>query len=351
MTQDYGGISDTAKAVVASVWPMISAYIDSITGHITLMDAATPFTIADYGSADGANSTELLEMSIDRIRSIKPSIKIRLLYMDIADKAPFERFWKDSRLSRCDSVEVRYVQQSFYESLPETEAPVHLGFSSTAMHWLNTKNSDRGFFKHQKHIQANQLPADERTKYIEKWRDDWASFFRERSRELVKNGALFLANLTDLGDERWPASAGYDYLRDICHELYGEGHISDDEFNAFFIPGYFATPDEMRSFFNDDKIKRCFDLRHCDSLTVPCAYSERVKDRLDNPQTRADLAGRLAHVVRAWSESSVRSGLLPHNENMIEEVYKRLREKFLENPKPLPYQYCMVELRKITCSR
>ena len=203
------------------------------------------------------------------------------------------------------------------------------------MHWLNTKNIDRGFFQHPKHIQANQLPADERTKYIEKWRDDWVSFFRERSRELVKNGALFLANLTDLGDKRWPASAGYYYLRDICHELYSEGHISDDEFNAFFIPGYFATPDEMRSFFNDDKIKRCFDLRHCNSLTVPCAYSERVKDRLDNPQTRADLAGRLAHVVRAWSESSVRSGLLQRNENMIEEVYKQAQGKVFGKSKAL----------------
>jgi len=293
MTQDYGGISDTAKAVVATASPIIAAYIDSIAGNITRMDAATPFVIADYGSADGANSSELLEMSIERIRSIKRSVKIRLLYIDLADKTPFERFWKDSKLSRCDRVEARYVKQSFYEPLPETEVPVHLGFSSTAMHWLNTKNIDRGFFRHPKHIQANQLPADERTKYVEKWRDDWTWFFRERSRELVKNGALFLATLTNLGDERWPASAGYDYLRDICHELYREGHISDDEFNAFFIPDYFATPDEMRSFFNENKMKRCFDLRHCDSLTVPCAYSARVKDRFDNPQTRADLAERL----------------------------------------------------------
>ena len=33
-------------------------------------------------------------------------------------------------------------------------------------------------------------------------------------------------------------------------------------------------------------------------------------------------------------------------EKIIEEIYKRLREKFYETPKGLPYEYCLLELIK-----
>jgi len=53
-------------------------------------------------------------------------------------------------------------------------------------------------------------------------------------------------------------------------------------------------------------------------------------------------------VVRAWSESSMRIGLYADNKDLIEDIYRRLRDKFYEKPEGLPYQYCLLELVKKT---
>jgi hypothetical protein len=51
-------------------------------------------------------------------------------------------------------------------------------------------------------------------------------------------------------------------------------------------------------------------------------------------------------VVRAWSESSIRIGLRSDNKDLIDDIYRRLRDKFHEKPEGLPYQYCLLELVK-----
>jgi len=346
MTQDYSQISDTAKAVAFRVLPKIITYIQSIASKIARMPSATPFVIADYGAADGMNSSELFEKIIDQIRSINSSLKFKLVYIDIADRTCFDQFWKNSKLAQSDYIKAEYIERSFYEPFPEMNKKLNIGFSSTSMHWLDTKDMNSDFFQHPKHIQSNQLLDAERQKFIEKWKCDWRVFFRDRCDELVKGGALFMANLTNLGSDQWPASAGYNYIRDICHELCQEGLISKKELNSIFVPDYFATPEEMESLLNENELKQLFSLKSCDEMTVPCAYFTRLGNQLDNQQARAELADTLAHVVRAWSESSVRTGLSVKNKSKTEEIYKRLRDKFYQNPKGLPYQYCLLEIIK-----
>ena len=157
---------------------------------------------------------------------------------------------------------------------------------------------------------------------------------------------MFFANLANLGDDRWPASPGYNNLRDICQELYEEKKLSEAELNAIFIPDYFATPHEMSRLLDEDDLRWCFDVNACDPLTIPCAYFTKAQDKLDDPQERSMLAATLAHVVRAWSESSMQIGLHADNKELIEDIYRRLQDKFYEKPEGLPYQYCLLELVK-----
>jgi hypothetical protein len=346
MTQDYSRISDTAKAVDYKILPEILTYIRSISSRISSMDPETPFVMADYGAADGVNSSRLFEKIIEEIRAVNPSLRVRLLYIDIAIRDYFDQFWVNSIIKRMGRVEAEYIQRSFYEAFPEITANLQLGFSSTSLHWLDTKNADNDFFQHPSHIQANQLRGKERRKFVEKWGRDWRVFFRERSMELVKGGALFLANLTNRGRDRWPASAGYNNLRDVCVELCREGRIKDKELKAIFVPDYFATPQEMRSLIDENELKQLFDLKSFEEMTVPCAYYSQVKNKLKNEQERAKLADTLAHVVRAWSESSIKTGLSEENKDKIEDIYTRLRDKFYETPEGLPYEYCLLELIK-----
>lgn len=346
MTQDYSRISDTAKAVDSIIWPRINSYLKSITPQLSRMNTATPFVIADYGAADGVNSSELFKNIINFIHSINPLLKIKLFYIDIANNSFFDTFWKSSQLAKSDLVQAEYIQRSFYEPFLEIANSLNVGFSSTSVHWLDTKNVDFSLYRHTTHIQANQLPDAERRRFIKKWKRDWEVFLNERSAELVTGGALFLANLTDLGHNQFPASAGYDNLRDACHELYNEGRISDMEFKAIIVPDYFATPKEMKSVLHKHGMKDLFALVSDDEMTVPCAYFSRVKDQLNNDKVKAELADTLAHVVRAWSESSIKTGLALENKGEIDEIYQRLRQRFYQTPQGLPYQYCFLELLK-----
>lgn len=345
MTSDYSRISETARAVNCLVLPKILSYLESIRPVLAGLPAEAPFVIADYGAADGVNSSHLFFSILDSLYEVNPALPTRLVYVDIADPAPFRQFWERSPLSEQDSVEAVYLQRSFYEPLLPAGS-VNIGFSSTALHWLDTKDVDTAFFRHQAGIQPNQLSLPERRKFLEKWKSDWRTFFRERSRELAPGGGLFLANLTDFGSDSWPASAGYNYLRDVCFSLCREGLISEEELQAVFIPDYFATPDEMRNIIEEDDIARHLSLKSIETVTVPCAYFSQMCDTLQDPGQRRDLARLLARVVRAWSESSLRVGLSPGHSDLIDEIYLRLEDRFFEAPAGLPYQYCLMELVK-----
>lgn len=346
MTQDYSRISDTARAVDTVMLPKIMEYIQSRNPLISGVKSGQYFVMADYGAADGVNSSELFGKIIAQIHDINPLLKIKLVYIDIADRMYFDKFWKISNLAKLEYVTADYIRRSFYEPFPELAGQLNLGFSSTSLHWLNTETVDSNFFQHNDCIQANQLGDSGREKFVGKWRDDWRVFFGECSNQLVEGGVMFMANLANLGGDQWPASTGYNNMRDICRELCDEGKITPSELKAIFVPDYFATPDEMRSLFEEDGIRAVYSLESSDEMTVPCAYFSKAQNRLDDPQERAQLSTTLAHVVRAWSESSIRVGLSPDHKNLVEEIYKRLQDRCLSNPGGLPYQYCLLEVIK-----
>jgi hypothetical protein len=345
MTTDYSQVSDTAKVVEHLVEPRILAYLGSIQTFLAGMPEETSFVIADYGAADGANSSRLFGNIIGYIRKVHPYRRIRLVYVDIADPAPFNRFWEQSHLAELENIEAEYIRSSFYEPLGAAGS-VHIGFSSTSLHWLDTQTISAGFFQHPACIQANQLSGRDRRKFVEKWKSDWRLFFRERARELADGGMLCLANLSSFGGDQWPASPGYDNLRDICRSLYDEGRISREELCNIFIPDYFATPGEMKSLIEEDAIRQHFSLKYRDTMTIPCAYFSRACGSLHDACQRRQLAHSLTRVVRAWSESSLRVGLSHEHASLVDEIYTRLEDLFFEKPRGLPYQYCLIGLVK-----
>ncbi|MDD4448676.1 MAG: hypothetical protein PHN61_13510, partial [Methanothrix sp.] len=123
-----------------------------------------------------------------------------------------------------------------------------------------------------------------------------------------------------------------------------EKKLSKAELGAIFIPDYFTSPHEMSVLLDEEDLRGYFAVNAIDPLTVPCAYFSKAQDKLEDTEERSKLAATLAHVVRAWSESSMQIGLLPDNKMLIEDIYRRLQVKFYEKPEGLPYQYCLLEL-------
>ncbi len=347
MTKDYSRISNTARAVNAEVLPKMKAYLRRISPQIASMSSEEAFVIADYGAADGANSSELFLEIIRQIHEVNFDLAIKLVYIDLADRKNFQEFWEDSALSKMEHVDCQYIERSFYEPFPEMEGSLQIGFSSTALHWMNAKTAKQDFFRHPNCLQPNQLSLHECRRFAEKWKEDFRTFLQECSKSLANGGALFLANLANLGEDRWPASPGYNNLWEICLELHRERKLSDAELEAIFVPDYFATAQEMAESLSEDYLRICFSLNCCDPLTVPCAYFTRAQEeRLGDQEERSKLAATLARVVRAWSESSMQIGLNPENKTLIEEIYQRLEDRFYKKPEALPYQYCLLEIAK-----
>ena len=102
----------------------------------------------------------------------------------------------------------------------------------------------------------------------------------------------------------------------------------------------------MRGLLEEDAVSQHFSLQFFDAMTVPCAYFSRMHDALEDAGERRQMADTLARVVRAWSESSVQVGLSSEHAGLIDEMYSRLADRFFEEPRGLPYQYCLIELLK-----
>ena len=344
MSPDYSKISNTSLRVVEYMLPKISAYLKRLQPEVSVLRADEPFIIAEYGSADGANSAPLFEAVVAQLHASNPALKIKLIYIDLSAPELFDRFWDQSALSKLPYVSSQYLRRSFYEPFPALAGKVRFGYSSTALHWMDSNTVPPGFFKHAQGIHPSQLAAAEREKFHQKWESDWRAFLKETSAALAPGGALFLAQLTDLGGDNWPASAAYNHLRDICLEMREEGLLTREQAAAIFVRSYFATPAQIKSLLGEPAAKKLFSVKSCESLTIPCSYYAKSKDNLSDPQEKAWLAATLSCVVRAWGESSLRGGL--DNQALLDEIFNRLRAKFYDTPRGLPYQYSLLELLK-----
>ena len=348
MTSDYSRTSDTARAVNSVIHPRMEAYLQSIAPQVAAMGANQPFVIADYGTNDGVSSSPLIAAIVNQLHEINSPLKVNLAYADIVGRGPFDQFWPKSHLAQMPGVSAIFIDRSYYEIYPEIAGKLNLGYSSTSVHWLNTKNAVSGFWQHPVNIQPNQLTGAERHKFVEKWKKDWTTFLLHRWDELVPGGVLFMSNLADLdGRDQWPASAGYNYNRDICNEMCAEKTITPQELNNIFVPDYFALPDEFQAVLASPEVKRRYRVEYFEPMTIPCPYYHKYEGKLDDPAARQELGLTLAHEVRSWSRSSVITGLSDEHKDKIDEIYRRLEDKFCRNPKALPFQYCMMELRKI----
>jgi len=112
MTKDYSRISDTARAVNAVMLPRMASYIRRISPQIAAMSTDEAFVITDYGAADGVNSSELFEAVISWIHELNPTLTIKLVYIDLANPANFEKFWATSTLAKLKHVERQYIQRT-----------------------------------------------------------------------------------------------------------------------------------------------------------------------------------------------------------------------------------------------
>src|SRR6478672_11216932 len=136
----YSANTVGAKAVIDAAADLVLETLESMR-----LQGSTPFTVADYGAADGGTSIDIMRKAIARIRQAAPNRQIAITYTDLPHNDFSVLFQllqgllpthNENPLALQPNVFTFGSGTTFYRQI-FPDATVSLGFSATAMHWVS----------------------------------------------------------------------------------------------------------------------------------------------------------------------------------------------------------------------
>ncbi len=286
-------------------------------GALAEVDVAAgtgPFTVADFGAADGGTSVDLVRALLGALRERAPSRPVVVTYTDLP-RNDFSALFSmvhggradvRSYLAEFEDVYVFASGTSFY--LPIfPDASLDFGFSATAMHWLSASPGVISDHVHAVGARGAELDAF-RAHAVR----DWDTILLERARELRPGGRLVMSNFCIDEAGRYLGSTGgvdmFDTFDRLWRALVGDGTITDAEYRRTAFPQFYRTKDEYCAPLVDPSSAvhaAGLRLESAHTQVVACPYAARFARDGD-----ADAFAR-AYVptLRSWSETVFASGL------------------------------------------
>ena len=345
---DYSLNTQGAKDVIDNTTDLA---LDALAG-IDVEHGTGPFTIADFGAADGGTSMDLIGKVVGAVRERAPARPLCVTYTDLPrndfsalfSTVQGERPDIKSYKQEHDGVFVYAAATSFYQPIfpPGT---VDFGFSATAMHWLSSLPCQISNHVHAVGAQGEELEA-----LRERARVDWETILACRGDELKPGGRLVTANLC-IDDQGWHmGNTGgvnmFDTLNMLWWQLVEKGVISEREYIETTIPQFYKTVDEF-----------------CAPLRDPASPVSRAGLRLDTAQTRmvqcpyrarfeADgdvvkFAESYVPTTRTWSEIVFFNSLsndrsVAERQEIVDRFYRSYVDLVKENPEGHAMDYIHV---------
>ncbi|KAK6169686.1 hypothetical protein SNE40_020682 [Patella caerulea] len=216
----------------------------------------TPFTVAEFGAADGSVSMELMTDIIGVVRSNCGKDKeILIMYEDHAgsDFNSLHRRLQGilpnprSYLLDHENVYVTSSATNFYQQCFPSNS-VDLALSFVATHWLSkhvhlTDHVYHYFTHHQ----------DEKTAIEKQAADDWLLFLKNRTKEL-KQGGWGIFSTMGARDNTTTMTTTYDtfiIINDIWKSFLSRGIITKDEFKRGTFALSLRNPHQLERPFHD----------------------------------------------------------------------------------------------------
>jgi len=207
------------------------------------------------GCADGGTSLELWRSVIAHLRQ-STSNDIQVIYADqprndfnalasiTHDLTDFK-----SWLGEFQNVFALQSGASFYTAVTPADS-LDLGFSATAMHWLQQKPVDIS-----NHVHMVGARGQELEEFSAQAHRDWSSILLHRARELKSGGKLVFANFCrDENGQYLGATDGvnmFDMFNNIWQTFVDDGIISGEEYQSMTLPQYYNTVEEFSAPFKD----------------------------------------------------------------------------------------------------
>ena len=352
----YSSNTVGAKAVIDKVGDMV---MEAIARMPAIADAR-PFSIADFGAADGGTSLDLMRRMVEAIRAREPDRQITITYTDLPhnDFAALFRLTQGllgpqalKPLADSPGVFILGSGTSFYRQIVP-DSSLSFGFSATAMHWISARPC-----MIKDHVQAVGASPAEREQFRAQGLADWETILLHRARELRPGGRLLLANFcVDEAGRYLGATVGVNMFDEFARHwrgLLAAGRISEAEYVNATFQQFYKTPDEFAAPFRDahsSVSKAGLRLENLSTMVTPCPYAADFLDHRD----AAAFAKAYVPTLRSWSEIVFAGALDPTRPAemraaIVNDFYEAYEAAVARAPDGhrMDYVHCLTEIAKV----
>ena len=333
----YSAVTKGAKDVIDSATPLVLNAIRCLPTS----DAATPFTLADMGCADGGTSLDMVRQAVAAVHERWPQRPLTVVYTD-QPRNDYNSLFRlihgltplPTYLDEREHLYVLASATSFYKQILPA-GTLHLGFSANAMHWLSRKPCDLT-----DHISAVGASGAELAAFAAQGRRDWETILLHRARELAPGGRLVVANFCQDEAGRYNGNTGgmnrFDTFAAIWRRFAAEGVIQREEYVRMTLPQYYRTVEECTQPLLDPSspvYRAGLRVEQWETRIVPCPFIGEFRQHGD----AARFARELTPSLRSWTESTFLAALSPERspeerQDIIDRYYSTYEALVREDP-------------------
>ena len=315
-TGTYTAATKGCFDVIANTQPLVQSALALALDARKMAGTAnsTPFSIADFGTADGGTSIPLMRSVVAAVRHAEPAAPIVVHYEDQAQNDWQSLFklvhgampggpqtYMDGSI---DNVYVLATGASFYQPC-FAPASIDLSFCATAMHWLTRVPATIPDALHS----ACSKDAGALAAFAEQAAGDWEKILVLRAAELKSGGQLVVANfaIDDAGQFLGKSNRVESSMHHTFSELWLE--VAGPEVHAAtnFCNEYRSLEACRAPFAPNAPVSAAgLNLESADTALVECPYhGEWMRGEVKDP---VEQAARFVPTTRTWSNSTFVSG-------------------------------------------
>lgn len=360
----YDAHSQVQSSVIHALVPLIQSCVNDIPAPVQGKD----FCIVDFGCSEGKNSIAIVAASIDAVRAIRPSEHFFVVHEDLPANN-FNRLISQLYSSSSDRLATIYGAtpecpvfvyasgNSFYSRVVPDNF-IHLGISSSSVHWTSARP----------HIKSNIFHAgaisEEQNEYAKIANKDWRLFLESRCRELIVGGKLVVtmaARLVAANEaidgsnprkgESYSAQSIVQLLYDVLQQMVQDHLIETKALEQFSLPIYCRSREEILSPIQD-VFEQQLRVDYFNIAWVQCPLHAKFKEDGDAVAYASGLTG----ILRAFSEPVLISGLFGATERreserktlgsqkIIDKIYERVEDIISKAPDDYSFYPCHATL-------
>jgi len=353
MQTEYSAKTRGAKKVIDASYPVFAKALKSVLKGFN----QPHFGLADYGAADGGTSMSLIIRTLEELKNVKPSLPVHLNYSDLPenDFNAVGRLMNNfdgkghNLLDFYPRLTVSTTPMSFYRPVMPP-ATLSLGFSATAMHWLQSAPQP---IEDHLHVAASS-DASAKKAYSEKAHEALVDILTLRAKEMHKGAHFLLVNFGINDRGQFLGNTHDVHMFDTFYKLWSQmatdGEITEDEVRNTNFPQFYRSATDYHRAVSDVRLSEKLEIVGIDNLVTGCPYREDFEES----GNRETFVKTYPDTLQTWSYNVFYSGLNPdrapeERHKLVNKFFDKYKAEIAANPTEhgMDYVHHLVLLKRI----